>query len=203
MLPERLDGLRVLDIGAWDGFFSFEAERRGAQVVAMDLLAWQRGPRSGRPCFELAREALGSKVEDVTCDVMELDPERVGSFDLVLCLGVLYHLRDPWEALARISSVTRDMLVLETHVDASTFSRPAMVLYPGAELNDDASNWWGPNESALLALLADVGFTERSVRYREPLTKRALRAVSRARRAPLLSSLQQGRVVVHGHKGQA
>lgn len=63
-LPARMDGLSVLDIGAWDGFFSFECERRGAKrVVASDWFCWQGVGKRG---FEIAREALGSKVEDVT-----------------------------------------------------------------------------------------------------------------------------------------
>src|SRR5262245_7304082 len=81
---ERLAGLRlpdfsgrsVLDVGAWDGFFSFEAERRGAcRVVASDYYAWHGtgwGTGQGKAAFELARTALGSRVEDVDVDVMDL-----------------------------------------------------------------------------------------------------------------------------------
>ena len=54
-LPERMDGLRVLDIGAWDGWFTFEMERRGAEVVAIDLVE--------NPRFLEARAALGSKAD--------------------------------------------------------------------------------------------------------------------------------------------
>ena len=95
-LPASLEGLTVLDIGAWDGFFSFECERRGAsRVVAADYYSWH-GPGWGTKAgFQLAREALGSRVEDVDIDVMDLSPERVGTFDVVLFLGVLYHLRHP------------------------------------------------------------------------------------------------------------
>ena len=95
-LPESLAGLSVLDVGAWDGFFAFECERRGAtRVVASDHFSWH-GPGWGTKAgFEMAREALGSRVEDIDIDVMDLSPERIGTFDLVLFLGVLYHLRDP------------------------------------------------------------------------------------------------------------
>src|SRR5437588_8863504 len=89
-LPESLDGKTVLDIGAWNGFFSFEAERRGAKrVLAMDNECWLNpdGVYS-KAGFELARRALGSGVEDITLDVMDLSPERVGTFDVVLFLGV-------------------------------------------------------------------------------------------------------------------
>src|SRR5262249_44855288 len=87
-LPENLEGLSVLDIGAWDGFFSYECERRGARrVVALDKPVWDC-PGIGKRGFELARRALGSKVEDVELEVYDISPEQVGVFDLVLFLGV-------------------------------------------------------------------------------------------------------------------
>src|SRR3954469_14991055 len=102
-VPDDLSGRDVLDVGAWDGFFSFEAERRGARrVVAADSFAWNGANWSTKEGFELAREALGSRVEDADVDVMDLDPLALGTFDLVLCLGVLYHLRDPLGGLERV-----------------------------------------------------------------------------------------------------
>ena len=107
-LPGDLSGRSVLDIGAWDGFFSFEAERRGAsRVVAADHYAWHGtgwGTGEGKAGFQLAREVLNSRVEDSDTDVMDLSPERVGSFDVVLFLGVLYHLPNPLLALERVAS---------------------------------------------------------------------------------------------------
>jgi len=86
-IPQDLTGKTVLDIGAWDGFFSFECERRGAaRVVAADHFSWH-GPGWGTKAgFTLAREALGSRVEDIDIDVMDLAPERIGTFDVVLFL---------------------------------------------------------------------------------------------------------------------
>src|SRR5204863_4127146 len=81
--PVSLAGRSVLDVGAWDGFFAFEAERRGAsRVVATDSYAWHGlgwGTKNGKAGFELAREALDSRVEDLAIDVMDLSPERVGT----------------------------------------------------------------------------------------------------------------------------
>src|SRR5437870_7721511 len=95
-LPERLDGKAVLDIGAWDGFYSFEAERRGAaRVLATDSFSWDGGGWGRKDGFELARHALRSHVEDRTIDVLALSPDIVGTFDVVLFLGVLYHMRHP------------------------------------------------------------------------------------------------------------
>ena len=154
-LPDDLTGKTVLDIGAWDGFYSFECERRGAKrVVASDLFAWRYSSKAG---FDLARRALGSNVEDIEIDVFDISPDTVGMFDIVLFLGVLYHLRDPFLGLGHAASVTRELLVVETHVDLLDVQRPAFALYPGKELNDDATNWCGPNVPALFGMLETLG----------------------------------------------
>ena len=160
-LPPRLDGLSVLDIGAWDGFYSFECERRGAaRVLATDSYCWN-GPGWGtKRAFELARRALGSHVEDLDIDALELSPERVGRFDLVLFLGVLYHLPNPLLGLERAASVTADRLIVETHVDLLDVPEPAMRFYAGSELNGDPSNWWGPNPACVADMLRTVGFSK-------------------------------------------
>jgi tRNA (mo5U34)-methyltransferase len=168
-LPERLDGLRVLDIGARDGFFSFECERRGAEVVAIDSMADQTG-------FPIVKELVGSAVELLHRNVYDLSPDEFGTFDLVLFLGVLYHLRDPMLALDRIWSVSRDRLIVETQmideallVGPGEFKRladlspeleqiPLMQFYPGWALNNDPTNVWAPNEACLTAMLEEVGF---------------------------------------------
>jgi tRNA (mo5U34)-methyltransferase len=159
--PAELTGLSVLDIGAWDGFFSFEAERRGAaRVLATDSFCWGQGGWGTKAGFELARRALHSRVEDLTIDPLDLSPERVGTFDLVLFLGVLYHMRHPLLALERVFSVTRGQLILNTQVDLTAIERPALAFYQGNELNNDSTNWCGPNSAAVVAMLHAVGFRE-------------------------------------------
>lgn len=158
-LPEDLAGLSVLDVGAWDGFFSFEAERRGAKrVLATDSFCWGQGGWGTKAGFELARRALRSKVEDSDIDPLELSPEKIGTFDLVLCLGVLYHMRHPLLALERVASVTRRRLILQTQVDLAGLTRPAIAFYQGSELHNDPTNWCGPNPAAVVAMLRTVGF---------------------------------------------
>ncbi|RUL85266.1 class I SAM-dependent methyltransferase [Tautonia sociabilis] len=160
-LPADLTGKRVLDIGTWDGFMAFEAERRGAsRVVAMDHVVWN-DPVVGKAGFELARAAFGSTlVEDVDCDVYDLTPEAVGgTFDLVLFLGVLYHVQDPVYVLKRVAAVAENHLILETHVDLVECDRPAIAYYPGTECANDLSNWVGPNPPAVEAMLRTVGFS--------------------------------------------
>jgi tRNA (mo5U34)-methyltransferase len=183
-LPERLDGLRVLDIGARDGFFSFECERRGAaEVVAIDYLTPEE---TG---FPIARQLVGSEVEMRQANVYDLTREEFGSFDLVLFLGVLYHLRDPMLALDRIADVSTDRLILETQaiddallVGPGEFKRladispelesiPLMQFYPGGALNEDPSNVWAPNQACLRGMLEEAGF---AVDHEQRIGQRAI-----------------------------
>jgi tRNA (mo5U34)-methyltransferase len=206
-LPASLEGLSVLDIGAWDGFFSFECERRGAsRVVAADYYSWHGSGWGTKAGFTLAREVLGSRVEDIDIDVMDLSPERVGTFDLVLFLGVLYHLRHPFLALERVASVARDRLILETVVDMVGLSRPAMAFYADRELNNDPTNWWGPNVPAVRGMLASLGFERVTTVTRLPSAPyRAVRAAYHRLRGKnsLQSAFRQDRAVFHARKASS
>jgi tRNA (mo5U34)-methyltransferase len=165
-IPEDLRGRTVLDIGAWDGYYSFEAERRGAdRVLATDSFCWGENPwtKGGfgtKAGFDLARRALNSKVEDLKIDVLDLSPDKVGVFNMVFFFGVLYHMRHPLLALERVFSCTErgGQLILETHVDLVEIPRPALAYYPDKELNNDETNWCGPNPAAVEAMLKTVGF---------------------------------------------
>jgi tRNA (mo5U34)-methyltransferase len=118
-----------------------------------------------------------------------------------LFLGVLYHLKDPLGALERLASLTRDRLILETHVDLIGSRRPACAFYPGAELHADASNWWGPNPPAVVAMLEAAGFSQVEVVFQTPLTRRALRtARAWIRREADRPRFREGRLVVHARK---
>ena len=80
-MPEDLSGRTVLDIGAWDGFFSFEAERRGARrILAVDSFCWSGSGWGAKEGFELARSVLKSKVEDFDCEVLDISPDKIGVF---------------------------------------------------------------------------------------------------------------------------
>ncbi len=177
--PPRCEGITVLDVGAWDGFFSFECERRGAaRVVAADYYSWHGSGWGAKAGFELAREALGSRVEDVDVDVMDIAPGTLGTFDLVLFLGVLYHLRHPLLAIEKIAAVTRGTLILETVVDLVGLGRPPMAFYPERELNADPTNWWGPNQAAVMGMLKSAGFDDvqgRNADAGRALSRRACR----------------------------
>jgi len=199
-----LEGKSVLDIGAWDGFFSFEAERRGAsRVLATDSHAWSGEGYGSKTAFEFARRTLRSHVEDLDIDVMDITPERVGCFDVVFLLGVLYHLRHPLLALEKAASVTRELLVLETVIDLQGLSLPAMAFYPGLELSQDPTNWWAPNSVCAKAMLQSCGF--RSVQTLSPLPRapyRAARAVYHFLQGKdgLRAAYRRDRAVFHARK---
>jgi len=202
-LPDDLRGLSVLDVGAWDGFFSFEAERRGARrVLATDHFSWDGPGWGSKAGFELARRALGSRVEDRHIDVMDLSAETVGTFDLVLFLNVLYHLRHPLLALERIYSVTADRLILETHVDLLDTDVPAMAFYPGSQMWDDPTTWWGPNIALVEAMLKDVGFSQVEIHSYSSREQRRARALylKRVRQVCVEQTLRQGWAVFHARR---
>ena len=172
----------MLDIGAWDGFFSFEAERRGAtRVLATDDFCWGGDGWGTKAGFDLAHRALGSEVESKEIGVLDLSPETVGVFDLVFFLGVLYHMPHPLLALERVASVTGRQLILETGVDMTWFKKPLLAFYPEAEAAGDPTNWCGPNPAAVVAMLKVVGF--RRVRVVDRLA--TLRALARSARQTL------------------
>lgn len=200
-LPARLDGQSVLDIGTWNGFYAFAAEQRGAsRVLATDSAVW-REPGIGRAGFDLAQHALDSRVEGREIDVLELSPDTVGEFDVVLFLGVLYHVRDLLGTLERVAAVTKTQLILETAVDMLWCRRPVAAFYPGAELKGDGSNWWGPNLAATKSMLIEVGFSEVRVIWVTSIPGRFARAVkARTQGWSPIQTLQQGRAVFHAFK---
>jgi tRNA (mo5U34)-methyltransferase len=160
-LPQDLSGLRVLDIGARDGFFSFECEHRGAaEIVAIDYVpAEQTG-------FLVAKQILGSNLTLRHENLYDLDASKYGVFDVVLLLGVLYHLRDPLRALEIVFQMMKvgGLLYLETVIinddlPVSMRDRPLMQFYPKATKNSDHTNYWGMTESCVVAMLEECDFS--------------------------------------------
>ncbi|HEX7138188.1 MAG TPA: methyltransferase domain-containing protein [Vicinamibacterales bacterium] len=171
-LPQRLTGRRVLDIGCSDGYFTFEAEKRGAEVTAMDFV-----PESYTG-FATARRILDSRATYVMDNVYNLSPEAHGTFDVVLFLGVLYHLRKPLAALDAIRGVMRPngelyvgTMLIDSYVqlpDGTVTSLDALnpalrqiplwQAYPRDSLNGDYTNCFAPNMAALTAALEDAQF---------------------------------------------
>lgn len=163
-LPERMDGMRVLDVGCAEGFFSFEAERRGAaQVIAIDSFE----PSIER--FNLVRMALNSNVNGYLCNVYDLSPKTFGTFDLIMFFGVLYHLKHPWYALEKLHSVCSGSLLLQTLVtDEPQFRDMSMSVFhpfgiesgPPENRQLDPTVFWVPTPECTRNLVRAAGFLD-------------------------------------------
>jgi tRNA (mo5U34)-methyltransferase len=215
-LPD-FQGRTVLDIGAWDGYYSFLAERSGAaRVVALDHYAWGvdfaartqywtqcfeqgvlpdqtrdttdfwRADLPGRRGFDLAHQALDSRVEAVVADFTGTDLAALGTFDIVLYLGVLYHMKEPLSCLERVRAVTGDVAVIETVAAQvpGNEGRSLLELHAGGELNADFGNWYVPTVEALSALARASGFTRVDVQRGPPPTRRRSRIARRLHVVP-------------------
>ena len=170
-LPEDLSGRRALDIGCNAGFYSFELARRGADVLAIDSdphylaqAAWARG--------ELGLEGRVELRELSVYGLAGLDEDP---FDVVLFLGVAYHLRHPLLALDLVAEKTAGTLVfqtltrpgddaLEVPPDLSISDRERMrdpgwptMAFIEHELAGDPTNWWAADAACCEAMLRSAG----------------------------------------------
>lgn len=160
-----ITGKSLLDIGCWDGAQSIEAIRRGAsRVLATDHFVWHDS-WGDRRCLELARQHLAPQIEVMDIDVPDLTVERVGTFDVVLFLGVFYHLRNPFAGLEQVAKLAKELLVMETRLLRWPMRHPYMRFWPGATLDNDSSNWWTPNVVCVKEMLRDLGFRRIKMRY--------------------------------------
>ena len=163
-LPIDMRGMSVVDIGAWDGYYSFACEKRGADVLATDYFCWGGSGFIFKTGFDIAKAALGSNVSERFIKVEDISPETLGGyFDISLFLGVLYHAPDPLGYLKRVRSVTRKFAVIETHVDLLNIETPALAYYPGKTLNGDPTNFFGPNPAAVKGMCEDAGFSRTEI----------------------------------------
>jgi tRNA (mo5U34)-methyltransferase len=168
-LPERMDGMRALDVGTWDGFWAFEMERRGAGVVALDLdderdLDWQprrrptEFPAPGRgDGFRLAKRIYNSRVERVNCSIYDAEPRELGSFDVVICGSVLIHLRDAVLALERIAALCRGTFISAEEYDRASDLIPFPVARYRANRISDVV-FWQPSRRTWRSMLWTAGF---------------------------------------------
>ena len=167
-LPADLHGKRVLDIGAWDGWFSFEAERRGAGVIAIDCVELSN--------FLYVHRALQSKVDYRIVDVYELPEAGLGKFDFVFFLGVLYHLKHPLLALEIVCALTTDIAIVDSFVtDGETWREhtndiPTLEFYETDELANQLDNWFGPSVASLMAMCRAAGFARVELMHASGLT---------------------------------
>lgn len=146
-LPNDLKGKSVIDIGCYDGFFSFEAERRGGVVTSTDVIK--------RESFDWVKNELQSKVEFRLLNIQE--DYLIGRFDLVLCYGVLYHLKSPLLALEKLSFLTKnkgicliETAICNTSMDANLEYRP--------NFENDPTNYFYPTSGWIYSAAKEVGF---------------------------------------------
>jgi tRNA (mo5U34)-methyltransferase len=169
-LPQDLDGWRALDIGCNAGFYSFELAKRGADVVGIDLD--EHYLRQARWAAE--RLGLARQVEFRHGGVYDL-ARRHETFDLILFMGVLYHLRHPLLALDAVAARARRLVVLQTLTmpgeetvtppDDLAIDERSMLLARGwprmafieRRLADDPTNWWAPSHACVEAMARSAG----------------------------------------------
>ena len=170
-VPKDLRGMTVLDIGCNGGFYSIEMKRRGAdRVVAIDTETMYLNQA------RFAAEMSGVEIE--FRDLSVYDVAKLGErFDLVIFMGVLYHLRHPLLALDLIHDhVARDLMLFQSMQRGSAEVEPLEPDYPIEETkifdrpgypklhfvehrySHDDSNWWIPNRACVEAMLRDSGF---------------------------------------------
>lgn len=170
-LPADLSGRAVLDIGCNGGFYSIEMKRRGAdRVVGID--ADERYLAQAR----FAAEAMKMDVEFRQLSVYDV-PQLREKFDLVIFMGVLYHLRHPLLALDLIHEhVTRDLLLFQSmqrgsgevmelepdypfeQRDIFDNSRFPKMHFIERNYSGDPTNWWVPNRACVEAMLRSAGY---------------------------------------------
>jgi tRNA (mo5U34)-methyltransferase len=205
-------GKRCLDVGTFDGFYAFEMERRGAaEVVAVDVpdhedWDWPIDSRAGTEGalrdpsvsgppkghgFRVLADLLGSKVDWRPINIYDLDPEIVGTFDVVIVGSLLLHLQNPVKAMEAVRSVTDGVVLSSDQVELwlSIVGRGK----PLAKLRGTGRTcqWWNYNSAAHRQILWSAGFEEidRSPffinRYdnhpTEPLTARSAPALAAKR----------------------
>jgi tRNA (mo5U34)-methyltransferase len=171
-IPQDLSGKTVLDIGCNGGFYSIEMKRRGAaRVLGIDTD--ERYLRQAR----FAAEVEEADIEFLRMPVWDL-AELEETFDLVIFMGVLYHLRHPLLALDLIHEhVAKDVLLFQSMQRGSSdivevkpdydFDAAAPFDEPGFpkmhfiehRYSHDQTNWWVPNRACVEAMLRSSGFT--------------------------------------------
>ncbi len=182
-IPDKLDGLRVLDVGTFDGYWAFEMERRGAREVLaldvscareLDLPRYRRQKMTDAELdapfgtgFRLAHEMLQSRVKRVEMSVYDMSPSRLGTFDVVHLGGLLLHLRDPLSALESLRDVCSGTAVIG---DCYSPKLPLKIMrYLGGH---DHCAWWSMSLGCLRQMISDAGFVNVELRSKFDLKHR-------------------------------
>jgi tRNA (mo5U34)-methyltransferase len=167
-LPESFEGLRVLDVGTFDGFYAFLAEHRGAErVLAVDneqYVHWAKArwgkQLEGGEGFRAIAQLLGSRVEYRVEDALELD--QLGErFDFAFCFGILHRVENPLGLLRTLRGMldTRGRVLVETHGSDEEDASPSLhVFQHGDVYARDDFIYWGFTPESLRRVGALAGF---------------------------------------------
>jgi tRNA (mo5U34)-methyltransferase len=172
-LPDSLAGRSVLDVACFDGFWAMEFERRGAdRVVALDIdeakeldlppvvrqkMTEEELHRKMGDGFRLVHRAKNSRVERVHCNVYDLSPDSLGSFDIVHIGDVFLHLQNPFKALANVARVTQGYALISDVFDPRLDrlgNHPILEFRGGIE----DCVWWYFSFEGLEKMIWDAGF---------------------------------------------
>jgi hypothetical protein len=166
-LPERLDGKSVLDLGASDCFYGMEALARGASELAcLESFYWRE--KDGIAKNELVRRHFGMEYQRLDLDANEITHSDAGCYDLVFCLGLYYHLRDPFRLLRNLREITRERLYISGRtvvLDAPDPFHGSTQRASISMLSGRGFGKWTPNLRCLLDMLHIAGFEHTEVTF--------------------------------------
>lgn len=159
-IPKNIKNKTVLDVGCWDGYFSFYCENLGAKVTPIDNFQYidfvtsKYGiTLSGGEGFQYVSNSLDSSLEISKKAFNEIQKE----FDVVLYFGILYHQKSPLLELQHLYQITKETVIIESHF-LKHEKEPILKFYGLDILNNDPTNYWGPSESCIIQMLHSVGF---------------------------------------------
>ncbi len=165
-IPDVLSGQRVLDIGTATGYFAFECEKRGADVVATeltDLTQWDTRadvppggpdiPRRNQEDFRTAAEALGGRVQLRYGSISEPMHEELGTFDWVIFGALLTHVQDPIRCLQNVRALTRGRAVVVSSYAPLRTDLSMRWMHGGRSFD-----WWFPSRRLVPEMLRAAGF---------------------------------------------
>lgn len=149
LIPKDLTGKTILDLAAWDGYYSFLAAKRNAKVViAVDNAQAERKDFNGNSetlseKYQFLRQKIHSNVNFIPMNVFDIDKIKM-NFDIIFCFGLYYHVKNPYDLFEKCYSKCKEMLLIEGEIKSE--NEPNMTILNPRELNDDPTNYWGPNQ---------------------------------------------------------
>ena len=183
--PHDFSGKTVLDAGCNAGYYSFVAKTRGAKrVVGVEL-----DPHYVRQAQYLSN-LLGLDVEFINEDVHWIDA-NLGTFDIVICTGLMYHIPDPTNVLSKLSAVCTDTILIESALLLDPALTPMARFIEGTHMGDP-TNWWIYGPQCLEGMVRAAGFQSAEFKgfYREPHGEHSPEGIPKGGRGFLIGKKQ-------------